>query len=107
MKAVSVRSVATLLPLLLLIVPIARPDADDVLLTFGDMLRLRELRPEAAKRPLTADELGLYESYEFYAYTAFEALQVANGAAELINQAPLFCASSSTAMATSPGSPTT
>jgi hypothetical protein len=96
MKAALARIGAALLPLLLLIVPIDRPYADDVLLTFGDMLRLRELRPEAAKRPLTEDELGLYESYEFYAYTTFEALQVANSAAELINRAPLFCAPTTT-----------
>jgi hypothetical protein len=96
MKAALARSAAALLPLLLLIVPIDRPYADDVLLTFGDMLRLRELRPDAAQRPLTEEELGLYESYEFYAYTAFEALQVANSAAELINKAPLFCAPETT-----------
>ena len=96
MKALLARSGAVLLPLLLLIVPIDRPYADDVLLTFGDMLRLRELRPEAAQRALTEEELGLYESYEFYAYTAFEALQVANSAAELINKAPLFCAPATT-----------
>ena len=96
MRAALARIGAALLPLLLLIVPVDRPYADDVLLTFGDMLRVRELRPEAAKRPLTPDELGLYESYEFYAYTAFEALQVANSAAELIYKAPLFCAPEST-----------
>jgi hypothetical protein len=38
----------------------------------------------------------LYQNYEFYAYTAFEALQVANSAAELINHAPLFCAPKTT-----------
>jgi hypothetical protein len=82
---------AILLPLLL-IVPIHRLHADEVLLTFGDMLRLRELPLQAAKRPLTEEERVLYQNYEFYAYTAFEALQVANSAAALINQAPLFCA---------------
>ena len=43
MKAASSRLGALLLPLLLLILPLARLHADDVLLTFGDMLRLRDL----------------------------------------------------------------
>jgi hypothetical protein len=82
--------------LLLLIVPLGRLHADDVLLTFGDMQRLRELPLEAAKRTLTEEELILYQNYEFYAYTTFEALQVANSAAELIHKAPLFCAPETT-----------
>jgi hypothetical protein len=82
--------------LLLLIVPLGRLHADEVLLTFGDMLRLRELPLESAKRELTQEELVRYQSYEFYAYTAFEALQVANSAALLINKAPLFCAPETT-----------
>jgi hypothetical protein len=92
MKTALSRVGAILLPLLLLIVPVHRLHADEVLLTFGDMLRLRELPLESAKRPLTEEELVLYQNYEFYAYTTFEALQVANSAAELINKAPLFCA---------------
>jgi hypothetical protein len=96
MKAASARTAAVVLPLLLLIVPIARPYADEVLLTFGEMQRLRELPLESAKRALTDEELVLYQNYEFYAYTAFEALQVANSAAELINHAPLFCAPETT-----------
>jgi hypothetical protein len=82
--------------LLLLIVPLGRLHADEVLLTFGDMQRLRELPLESAKRALTEEELILYQNYEFYAYTTFEALQVANSAAELIHKAPLFCAPETT-----------
>jgi hypothetical protein len=82
--------------LLLLIVPLGRLHADEVLLTFGDMQRLRELPLESAKRALTEEERVLYQNYEFYAYTTFEALQVANSAAELVNQAPLFCAPETT-----------
>ena len=94
MRAALSRSGAVLL--LLLIVPLGRLYADEVLLTFGDMLRLRELPMESAERALTEEELVLYQNYEFYAYTAFEALQVANSAAELINEAPLFCAPETT-----------
>jgi hypothetical protein len=96
MKAALLRIGAILLPLLLLIVPAHRLHADEVLLTFGDMLRLRELPLESAKRALTEEERVLYQNYEFYTYTAFEALQVANSAAELINKAPLFCAPKNT-----------
>ena len=96
MKGTLARIGAVLLPLLLLIVPGHRLHADEVLLTFGDMLRLRELPLESARRALTEEELILYQNYEFYAYTAFEALQVANSAAELIHKAPLFCAPKST-----------
>jgi hypothetical protein len=81
MTTASSRIGAVLLPLLL-IAPLGRLHADEVLLTFGDMLRLRELPLESAKRELTEEELVLYQNYEFYAYTAFEALQVANSAAE-------------------------
>jgi len=96
MKAALLRIAAVLLPLLLLIIPVHRLHADEVLLTFGDMLRLRELPLESGKRPLTEEERVLYQNYKFYAYTAFEALQVANSAAELINKAPLFCAPKNT-----------
>jgi hypothetical protein len=82
--------------LLLLIMPLGRLHADEVLLTFGDMQRLRELPLEAAKRTLSEEELVLYQNYEFYAYTTFEALQVANSAAELIHKTPLFCAPETT-----------
>lgn len=82
-----------LLPLILLIIPPERSAyADEVLLTVGDMLRLRELPLESDKGDVSEEEAALYQSYEFYTYTAFEALQVANSAAELINQEPLFCA---------------
>jgi hypothetical protein len=85
MKAASFRLGAVLLPVLLLILPLARLHAEEVLLTFGDMLRLRELPVESAKRALTPEELVLYQDYELYAYTAFEALQVANNTAERLN----------------------
>jgi hypothetical protein len=85
MKAASFRLGAVLLPVLLLILPLARLHAEEVLLTFGDMLRLRELPVESAKRALTPEELVLYQDYESYAYTPFEALQVANNTAELLN----------------------
>ena len=94
--AAASRTGAVLVPLLLLLEPLGRLHADEVLLTFGDMLRLRELPLESAKRALTDEELVLYQNYEFYAYTAFEALQAANSAAELINKAPLFCAPATT-----------
>jgi hypothetical protein len=91
---------AALLPavlLLLLLVPADRgARADEVLLTFSDVLRLRELPLESAKRALTDEEIVLYQNYAFYAYTALEALQVANSAAELINGQPLFCAPETT-----------
>ena len=93
MPAALARVLVVLLPLLLLVIPpdrIAR--ADEVLLTVGDMMRLRELPLESDRRRLSDEDLRLYRSYEFYAYTAFEALQVANSAAELIGQEPLFCA---------------
>jgi hypothetical protein len=91
MDIASSRIAAVLLPVMLLIVPPGGVRADEVLLTLGDMLRLRELPLEAAKRALTEEELVLYQNCQFYAYTAFEALQAANSASELINQAPLFC----------------
>jgi hypothetical protein len=94
MTAASWRIGAVLL--LLLIVPLGRPHADEVLLTFGDMQRLRGLPLESVKRALTKEELILYQNYEFYAYTTFEALQVANSAAALIHKAPLFCAPETT-----------
>ena len=49
--------------LLLLIVPLGPLYADEVLLTFGDMLRLRELPLESAKRELTEEELVGYQNY--------------------------------------------
>ena len=93
MWATRSRLLVLLLPLLVLMVPPGRlARADEVLLTFGDMLRLRELPLESAKRDLTEEEVTLYRSYQFYTYTAFETLQVANSAARLVNQTPLFCA---------------
>lgn len=66
--------------------------AADVLFTFGEMTRLQSLPLEAAKRTLSEEEAVLYQNFEFYAYTVFESLQIANDAAILINHEPLFCA---------------
>ncbi|HSA80401.1 MAG TPA: hypothetical protein VLE23_06230 [Geminicoccaceae bacterium] len=66
--------------------------AADVLFTFGEMLRLQGLPQESAKRTMSEEEAILYQSFEFYAYTVFETLQMANDAAALINRESLFCA---------------
>lgn len=68
----------------------------EVLFTFGEMQRLQALPLELARRAVSEEEVILYQNFEFYAYTAFEALQVANQASLLINQAPLFCAPDAT-----------
>jgi hypothetical protein len=65
--------------------------AADVLFTFGEMLRLQDLPLQSAERALSEEEILLYQNFEFYAYTVFEALQVANDAARLIGGEPLFC----------------
>jgi hypothetical protein len=70
--------------------------AADVLFTFGEMLRLQEQPPESAKRTLTEEDVILYQNFEFYAYTVFETLQVANETARLIDRQPLFCAPAAT-----------
>ena len=69
--------------------------ADDVLFTFGEMVHLQGLPLESTKRPLTEEEVILYQNFELYAYTVFESLEVANEAASVINQ-PLFCAPEAT-----------
>jgi hypothetical protein len=66
--------------------------ADEVLFTFGEMQRLKGLPVESAKRTLSEEEVTLYQNFEFYAYSVFEALQVANNAALSVNHEPLFCA---------------
>lgn len=70
--------------------------AGDVLVTFGDMMRLQDLPLEAAERPLSDDEIVLYRNFELYAYSVFETLQVANGVAKLVDGSPLFCAPETT-----------
>jgi hypothetical protein len=73
---------------------VAPSRADDVLFTFGEMMRLQTLPLESAERALSDEEVILYQNFELYAYTVFEALQVANDAAVLIDHEPLFCAPS-------------
>jgi hypothetical protein len=73
---------------------VAPSRADDVLFTFGEMMRLQTLPLESAERALSDEEVILYQNFELYAYTVFEALQVANDAAVLIDDEPLFCAPS-------------
>jgi hypothetical protein len=70
--------------------------ADEVLFTFGEMQRLEGLPLESSKRTLSEEEVTLYQNFEFYAYSVFEALQVANNAALLANHEPLFCAPEAT-----------
>jgi len=78
------------------VMQVAPARAADVLFTFGEMLRLQELPLESAKRALSEEEAILYENFEFYAYTVFESLQMANDAARLIDRRPLFCAPEAT-----------
>jgi hypothetical protein len=56
------------------------------------MLRMQGLPLESFKRTLSEEEAILYQNFEFYAYTVFETLQVANDTATLLNGGPLFCA---------------
>src|SRR5687767_38177 len=56
----------------------------DVLFTFGEMARLQTLEP--AERRLSDEDLALYQNFELYAYTVFEALQIANDAAVGVGQ---------------------
>ncbi len=69
--------------------------AGDVLFTFAEMAHLQGLPLESTKRTLTEEEVILYQNFELYAYTVFEALEVANQAATAIKQ-PLFCAPEAT-----------
>lgn len=66
--------------------------ADNAMFTFGEMLELQRLPLEAKERPLTDDEIILYQNMEFYIFTVFEALHAANNAAASMHQDPLFCA---------------
>ena len=73
MRMMLIRRSPSLIAIAMSVVIQATPArAADVLFTFGEMLLL-------------------YQNFEFYAYTVFEALQVANDAARLIGREPLFC----------------
>lgn len=63
--------------------------ADAPLLTFGELLRIQAL---PASGDLSAEDLVLYQNVEFYTYTVFETLEMANSTALLVEKAPLFCA---------------
>jgi hypothetical protein len=75
---------------------LAAPTRAEVLFTFGEMQRLQALPLESADRRLSEEEVILYQNFEFYAYTVFEALEAANSAALLISAKPLFCAPKAT-----------
>jgi hypothetical protein len=63
--------------------------AEGPLLTFGELLRVQAL---AEGGVLSPEEMVLAQNVEFYIYTVFETLEMANGAALLGRDAPLFCA---------------
>jgi hypothetical protein len=63
--------------------------AETPLLTFGELLRIQALTDSAA---LSAEDRLLSQNVEFYTYTVFETLQMANSTALLVREAPLFCA---------------
>ena len=93
MRMMLIRRSPSLIAIAMSVVIQATPArAADVLFTFGEMLRLQALPLESAERRLSEEEILLYQNFEFYAYTVFESLQVANDAARLIGQEPLFCA---------------
>ncbi len=77
---------------LLLLVTAGPAQAQSSLFTFGDMLDLQAL---PAQGELDASQQRLFNNLEFYAYTVFETLQIANRAAQQVNQQPLFCAPAS------------
>jgi hypothetical protein len=92
MRTMLIRRSPPLLAIVMTVVmQVAPARAADVLFTFGEMLRLQGLPLESVKRTVSEEEAILYQNFEFYAYTVFETLQVANDAATLINE-PLFCA---------------
>lgn len=92
MKTMLIRRSPPVLAIVMTVVMQVTPArAADVLFTFGEMLRLQALPLESAERRLSEEEILLYQNFEFYAYTVFEALQVANEAARLIGREPLFC----------------
>jgi len=86
------RSPPVLAIVMTVVMHVAPARAADVLFTFGEMLRLQGYPLESVKRTVSEEEVILYQNFEFYAYTVFETLQVANDAATLINSEPLFCA---------------
>jgi len=91
MKTMLIRRSPPLLAIVMTVVmQVAPARAADVLFTFGEMLRLQGL--ESVKRTVSEEEVILYQNFEFYAYTVFETLRVANDAATLIKGEPLFCA---------------
>ena len=90
------RSLAVLALILVPLVLAGTAKAGQVLFTFREMQLLQSLPAEATKRALSEEEVTLYHNYEFYAYSVFEALQVANEASILIHDAPLFCAPDAT-----------
>ena len=93
MKTMLIRRSPPLLAIVIsLVMHVAPARAADVLFTFGEMLRLQGLPLESVKRTVSEEEAILYRNFEFYAYTVFETLQVANDAAALTNGEPLFCA---------------
>jgi hypothetical protein len=92
MKTSMIRRLATLGALASSFVMFIAPARADALFTFGEMTRLQTLPLQAAERPLSEEDAVLYQNFEFYAYTVFESLQIANDAARLINHEPLFCA---------------
>jgi len=94
MTATPIRRLAPLSALLLSFVLFAAPSRAEVLFTFGEMTRLQTPPSEAAERALSEEELALRQAFELYAYTVFEALQVANEVAARISPEPLFCAPS-------------
>ena len=73
-----IRRLAPLSAVVLSFVLFAAPSRGDVLFTFGEMTRLQTLPLESAERALSEEEVALYQNFELYAYTVFEALQIAN-----------------------------
>jgi hypothetical protein len=85
MKTMLIRRSPPLLAIVMSVVMhVAPARAADVLFTFGEMLRLQGFPLESVKRTVSEEEVILYQNFEFYAYTVFETLQVANDAATLI-----------------------
>ena len=92
MRMMVIRRSPSLIAIAMSVVMQATPArAAHVLLTIGEILRHQALPLESAERRLSEEEILLYQNFEFYAYTVFEALQVANEAARLIGREPLFC----------------
>ena len=97
MKTMLIRRSPPLLAIVMTVAMQVTPArAADVLFTFGEMLRLQALPLESVKRTVSKEEAILYQNFEFYAYTVFETLQVANDAATLLKREPLYCAPEAT-----------